>query len=57
MPAYVEKQGNKFRVVDASGILKNAAGTAVDGGDHARKSQAAAQARAINANQAREKRK
>lgn len=50
MPASVKKQGGKYRVVEPSGaVVKNKAGTAVDGGGHASKEKAAAQARAINA--------
>lgn len=50
MPATVAKRGGKFRVVEASNgkIVKNKAGTAVDGGGHKTKARAAAQARALN---------
>lgn len=52
MPAKVEKRGKKFRVVEAKTgkIVKNRAGTAVDGGGHKSQDKAARQARAINAN-------
>lgn len=50
MPATVAKRGQKYRVVEArtGKIVKNAAGTAVDGGGHASRGKAAAQARAVN---------
>ena len=50
MPVTVSKRGPKFRVVEAGSgkIVKNRAGTAVDGGGHASKSKASRQARAIN---------
>ena len=49
MPATVAKRGEKFRVVEEDGkIVKNAAGTAVDGGGHASHAGALRQARAIN---------
>lgn len=52
MPVTVAKRGTKFRVVEGRGgkIVKNRAGTAVDGGGHSSKARASAQARAINAN-------
>jgi hypothetical protein len=51
MPAKVVKRGPKYRVVEPSGrVVKNKAGTAVDGGGHKTKAKALAQARAINAN-------
>lgn len=50
MPATVAKRGEKFRVVEADSrrIVKNKAGTAVDGGGH--RSRAAAQRQAIAIN-------
>lgn len=51
MPARVVKRGGKYRVVEPSGkLVKNKKGTPVDGGGHASKGKAQAQARAINAN-------
>ena len=50
MPAHVEKRKGKWRVVDPNGkVVKNKAGTAVDGGGHETAGHAAAQAAAINA--------
>jgi hypothetical protein len=50
MPAKVVKRGRKYRVVEArtGKVVKNKAGTAVDGGGHRTRSRASAQARAIN---------
>lgn len=49
MPVMVRKQGGKFRVVEKGGnVATNAKGTPVDGGGHATKAQAMAQAAAIN---------
>jgi hypothetical protein len=49
MPATVKKQSGKFRVVEPSGkLVRNRAGTPVDGGGHASKAKAVRQARAIN---------
>jgi hypothetical protein len=49
MPAKVSKRGGKYRVVEPSGkVVRNRAGTAVDGGGHRSKAKAQAQARAIN---------
>ncbi len=49
MPAKVEKRGQKYRVVEAAtGKVVKRSGSAVDGGGHSTKAQAAAQARAIN---------
>lgn len=49
MPARVEKRDGKWRVVEPSGkLVRNRAGTPVDGGGHRRKEEAQAQARAIN---------
>ncbi len=53
MPVKVRKQGDKFRVIEASGdIATNKGGTAVDGGGHSSREKAMAQAAAINARQA-----
>ena len=49
MPATVKRVGAKWRVVEPSGkVVKNAAGTAVDGGGHRSREAALRQARAIN---------
>lgn len=50
MPACVQKQENKWRVVecDTRKIVLNKAGTAIDGGGHKSKDNAMAQARAVN---------
>ncbi len=50
MPVKVEKQGNKFRVIesDSGAIALNAAGTPVDGGGHNTEEEAEKQAVAIN---------
>lgn len=49
MPAKVAKRGGKFRVVEPDGkLVRNQAGTPVDGGGHASESAAKRQARAIN---------
>lgn len=53
MPAFVKKMGGKWRVVDRQGILKNKAGTAVDGAGHGKREDAEAQARAVNAQQSK----
>ena len=50
MPAVVQFRGGKYRVVEEDGTLvKNRAGTAVDGGGHGTKAAAQRQANAINA--------
>lgn len=49
MPAKVVKRGKKYRVVEPDGSLVRRGGAPVDGGGHATKAKAAAQARAINA--------
>lgn len=51
MPVTVRKRDGKFRVVEAGtgNIARNKAGTPVDGGGHATRPGATAQARAINA--------
>lgn len=49
MPAKVEKRGDKYRVVEPSGKLVKRNGKPVDGGGHATRAKAQAQARAINA--------
>lgn len=49
MPVSVEKQGDKYRVIEPNGkVAKNRAGTPVDGGGHETRLMAVAQARAIN---------
>lgn len=49
MPAHVEKQGKKWRVVDLNGALvRNKKATPVDGGGFDSKDAATRQARAIN---------
>ncbi len=49
MPAHVEKQGKKWRVVDPDGgLVKNKKGTPVDGGGFDSKDAATRQAQAIN---------
>lgn len=54
MPAKVRKRGNKWRVVEPDGTLvKNSAGTPVDGGGHRSKHKAMRQASAINATNSR----
>lgn len=54
MPVTVKKIGGRYRIVDGGGtITKNRAGTSVDGGGKRSKSQAARQARAINASLSR----
>lgn len=51
MPATVKKQAGKYRVVEPNGrLVRNKAGTPVDGGGHTTESAAKQQARAINAN-------
>lgn len=50
MPAYAKRINGKWRVADDAGIVKNKAGTPVDGKGHSSKADAEAQARAINAN-------
>lgn len=50
MPARVRKVGDKFRVVEPDGTLIMKGDTAVDGGGHATRAQAMAQAQAINLN-------
>jgi len=52
MPVRVVVRDSKFRVVEGQGrgrIAKNRFGTAADGGGHATRTKAEAQARAINA--------
>jgi len=53
MPACIEREGSKWRVVecDTRTIVKNAAGTAVDGGGHSSRDNAISQAAAINRRQ------
>jgi len=54
MPARVQKRGTKYRVVDPNGrLVRNRAGTPVDGGGQGRREKAARQARAINASMRR----
>lgn len=54
MPVKVKKINGKFRIVEPSGkIARNEKGTAIDGGGHSNRSEAQAQARAINASIAR----
>lgn len=49
MPVKVVKRGGKYRVVEPSGkIAKTDKGKARDGGGHASKAKAEAQARAMN---------
>jgi len=48
MPVSVAKRGNKFRVVEKGKIAKTDKGNARDGGGHATRAQAQAQASAIN---------
>jgi len=49
MPATTTKRGNKFRVVESNGrLVRNKAGTPVDGGGHTTEGEAKAQANAIN---------
>lgn len=56
MPATVRKIKGRWRVVEPGGALvKNKAGTPVDGGGHSSKSQAERQARAINSLQRRKR--
>lgn len=52
MPVKVMKQGKVYRIVEAESgkVVKNNAGTAVDGGGHKTKPKAVKQAAAINAN-------
>ena len=50
MPARVRKVGDKFRVVEPDGTLILKGDSAVDGGGHATRAQAMAQAQAINLN-------
>ena len=59
MPAKVAKRGNKYRVIESKtkNLVKNPAGTAVDGGGHTTKGQAQAQANAVNASQFGKKKK
>lgn len=54
MPAHVEQRGSKYRVVEPNGrLVKNRAGTPVDGGGHNSRKEAQAQASAININQSK----
>ena len=49
MPARVVRRGNKYRVVEPNGrLVRNKAGTPVDGGGHRSRAAAERQARAIN---------
>jgi len=50
MPVCIAKRDDKWRVVecDSGNIVKNRAGTAVDGGGHTSKEAAKQQAKAIN---------
>lgn len=49
MPAKAVKKGDKFRVVEPTGkLVRNAAGTPIDGGGHKTKAKAAKQAAAVN---------
>ena len=51
MPVHVEKRGKRYRVVEPGGkIAKTSKGNPRDGGGHASKAKANAQARAINSN-------
>lgn len=52
MPYTVERRDGKFRIIHAAGpnkgdIAMNAGGTPMDGGGHATRSEAEAQARAV----------
>lgn len=52
MPARVSKRGDKYRVVHGPGkgkLVRNRAGTPVDGGGHSSKSKAQRQANVVNA--------
>lgn len=55
MPVKVVRKDGKFRVVEAATgkVVKSSGGKAADGGGHANKSMADAQARAINASKHR----
>lgn len=59
MPAQVEKRGDKYRVVEKKGkrtvLVRNDAGTPVDGGGMKSKAKATQQAQAINISQARKR--
>jgi hypothetical protein len=49
MPARIAKRANKYRVVEPGGkLVRNDAGTPVDGGGHKSESAAKKQAAAIN---------
>jgi len=49
MPAKVQKRKGKYRVVEPGGkLVRNNAGTPVDGGGHASKEKARQQASAVN---------
>lgn len=49
MPASVRKRDGMFRLVEPNGkLVRNMAGTPVDGGGHTNKQQAEKQAAAIN---------
>lgn len=51
MPAKAAKRGSKWRVVESNGkLVRNRAGTPVDGGGHRGKAKAQRQAAAINRN-------
>ena len=51
MPATVQKEGDKWRVVEAKdgSLVRGESGSPVDGGGHDTRSEALVQARAINA--------
>ena len=53
MFAYVLKRNGVYRVMARGRLLRNAAGTPVDGGGHATRRQALAQALAITRSMAR----
>ena len=54
MPAVAQKQGEKWRVVEAGSgqLVRGQSGTPVDGGGHDSRGAAQSQANAINASQA-----
>jgi hypothetical protein len=57
MPAKVVKRDDKYRVVEPSGRLVRRNGSVVDSGGHDTRQSAEAQARAINANNDRKRRR
>lgn len=58
MPASVKKVGQKYRVVEPGGkLVRNNAGTPIDGGGHKTEAKASAQARAVNATKHGKKKK